>query len=70
MRKLTHRTVGRPCSAGSEEWRVVDYRCNYSAFSGYRRTPSDYSLVQCTRCRTSWRTRAKYVEQLRRGELR
>lgn len=26
---------------------VIDYRCNYSAFNGYRRTPSRYSKVRC-----------------------
>ena len=26
---------------------VVMYKCNYSAFNGYRRTSSDYSLIRC-----------------------
>jgi hypothetical protein len=39
--------------------------CNYSAFNGYHWTPSDYSEVRCSECRTSWRTKARYVEHLK-----
>ena len=46
-------------------WRVDVYRGNYSAFSGYRFTPSDYSQVSCTECGAVWRTKAKYVEDLK-----
>jgi hypothetical protein len=45
-------------------WRVVDYKCNYSAFNGYHRTGSDYSSVRCIRCGAIWRTTAGYVEAL------
>ena len=34
-------------------WVVVQLRCNHSAFSGYRMTPSDYSTVRCLRCGVS-----------------
>lgn len=49
-----------------EHWRVTARRCNYSAFNGYRRTPSDYSHVVCTvaGCMGSWRTKAAYVDDL------
>lgn len=30
-------------------WVVDMRRCNYSAFNGYHRTPSDYSLVRVQR---------------------
>jgi len=46
------------------QWRVLQRRCNYSAFSGYHRTASDYSAVQCTACGVWWRTKAAYVHQL------
>ena len=46
------------------KWYIVHYRCNYSAFNGNRRTPSDYSLVRCSACNTSWRTKAAYVYTL------
>lgn len=46
-------------------WRVSQYRCNHSAFNGYRKTPSDYSTVVCLRCLTHGRTKAQYVEQLK-----
>jgi hypothetical protein len=42
-------------------WRVVTRLANYSAFNGYRHTPSDYSEVICLRCGGRWRTKAKYV---------
>jgi hypothetical protein len=51
-------------------WVVVHRRCNYSAFNGYRYTPSDYSLVHCTEpsCRKRWRTKAAYVDTLPNAE--
>lgn len=59
----------RGCRCGQrEKWRVVQYHCNYSAFSGYRYTPSDYSLITCDGCGAYWRTKAKYVETLPRSE--
>lgn len=45
-------------------WRVVDRECNYSAFNGRHRTPSDYSCLTCIRCGAVWRTKAKYVRQI------
>lgn len=32
--------------------------CNFSAFSGYHYTPSDYSLLRCCDCGRMWRTKA------------
>ena len=46
-------------------WRVVHYHCNYSAFSGWRKTSSDYSAIECTQCGRAWRTKAGYVESLK-----
>jgi hypothetical protein len=47
-------------------WWVTAYKCNYSAFNGGHRTPSDYSEVTCFEptCSRRWRTRAAYVERL------
>jgi hypothetical protein len=45
-------------------WVVRDWRCNHSAFSGYKWTPSDYSAVECLKCGKWWRTKAKYVDLL------
>ena len=47
------------------EWVVRQRNGNASAFNGYRWAQSDSSLVQCLRCRTSWRTKAAYVRRLR-----
>ena len=50
-------------------WVVVDRNCNYSAFSGYQCTPSDYSLVYCPKCQALGRTKAAYVAKLEDGEI-
>lgn len=67
---MTSATARLGCRCTGEErrrrWRVVQYHCNYSAFSGYHYTPSDYSLVTCDGCGARWRTKAKYVETLPR----
>lgn len=41
---------------------IINYMCHYSAFSGGRKTWSDYSLVQCLYCGETWRTKAAYVD--------
>jgi len=51
------------------QWFVWQRRCNHSAFSGYRETPSDYSAVRCRVCHGSWRTKADYVLALPDGKL-
>lgn len=60
----------RLISLEERNWVIQDYKCNYSAFNGYRRTPSDYSCILCKTCGRSWRTKAKYVEKLREIEGR
>ena len=47
-------------------WRVLQYRCNHSAFNGYHYTPSNWSTVACygPGCTGCGRTKAKFVEQL------
>lgn len=57
------------CACGTREaWRVRVRYGNYSAFSGYHRTYSDYSEVACEReaggCGVVWRTKANYVAVL------
>jgi hypothetical protein len=46
--------------------KVIQRKCNHSAFNGYRYTPSDYSSVQCFApgCTFSIRTKARYVDDL------
>lgn len=54
-----------PCMRGHRDaWVVVHRNCNFSAFSGYHYTPSDYSLVACGTCGRRWRTKAAYVRTL------
>ncbi len=50
-------------------WIVYRRNCNYSAFSGYHYTPSDYSGVSCRKCGAVWRTKANYVSLLPDGTL-
>ena len=45
-------------------WEVITYKCNHSAFNGYHRTSSDYSLVTCHSCGGYWRTKAAFVDLL------
>lgn len=45
-------------------WVVVVRNANFSAFNGYRRTTSAYSLIRCPACGRSWRTKAAYVATL------
>lgn len=52
-------------------WRMAVRKANYSAFNGYRRTPSAYSQLTCLECRGVWRTKAACVAatpDLGRGE--
>ena len=53
-----------PLAERKRNWVVIHYRCNYSAFNGYRWTPSDYSCVTCNKCGRIWRTKAKYADYL------
>lgn len=60
---------GPVCRCGRREaWRVAVRRGNFSAFSGYRFTPSRYSEVECVPelggCGRFWRTAARYVDDL------
>jgi hypothetical protein len=48
-------------------WIVTDDHCAYSAFNGYHYSSSDYCAVKCLICGRTWRTKAKYVDSLRRG---
>lgn len=47
-----------------ENWEVLQYMCNHSAFNGGRRTGSAYSSVRCKACGAVWRTKAKYTHTL------
>lgn len=47
-----------------KSWWVHIRRANFSAFNGYRRTPSAYSEVRCGTCGARWRTKAVYVDTL------
>ena len=51
-------------------WVVIDRYCNYSAFSGYHWTPSDYSALHCHTCGACWRTKADYVGLIRDGSYK
>lgn len=50
-------------------WVVIARECNHSAFNGWRYEPSDWSEVFCLGCHALGRTKAKYVKQLKNGEI-
>ena len=50
-------------------WVVIVRKGNYSAFNGYRFTPSEYSEVYCRSSGALGRTRAKYVDELPDGKF-
>jgi hypothetical protein len=69
MHKREHDRTVVPCMRDHRgTWVVIHRNCNFSAFSGYAYTPSDYSLVLCDPqlggCGRRWRTKAKYVNDL------
>jgi hypothetical protein len=47
-----------------QAWRVLNRNCNFSAFNGYRETPSAYSSIRCLECGAVWRSKADYVMTL------
>ncbi len=53
-----------------KNWVVTDRNCNYSAFSGYHRTASDYCALHCLKCGGVWRTKAEYVYRVPDGTHR
>lgn len=69
---LGRQHYGCACSGSQSvrmaRWVVLTLRANYSAFNGYRRTPSDYSEVRCLECGRRWRTKAAYVDNLNVAE--
>lgn len=44
-----------------KNWVIIQYKCNHSAFNGYKQTPSDYSCIRCMVCGSVWRTKSDYV---------
>ncbi len=50
-------------------WEVWQYKCNYSSFNKGGYATSDYSTVYCTKCLDVGRTKASYVDKLKRREF-
>jgi hypothetical protein len=42
-------------------WRIIQFKCNHSAFNGNKETASDYSSFRCIRCGHVWRSKSDYV---------
>jgi hypothetical protein len=55
---------GRMKSFRRQTWKVIVREGNSSAFNGGRFQRTAWSLVRCSRCHLSWRTRAAYVQTL------
>lgn len=56
------------CPKGKGKLVCTMYKCNYSAFNGYRKTFSDYSQIVCRRCGAVWRSKGKFVDTLPKEE--
>lgn len=54
----------RKAPIAARRWRVIQRRCNHSAFNGYHYTPSEWSSVTCIACGRAWRTKAGYAYNL------
>jgi hypothetical protein len=50
-------------------WGVINRECNFSAFNGYRYSPSDYSKLVCLTCGAVGHTKAKHVSKIRDVKL-
>ena len=61
---------GKKCCCDNPKWKVLQYKCNYSAFQYPKRGYHDskYSLIYCENCEATWRTKASYVDRLLREE--
>lgn len=57
--------VERTKPLNARAWEVVRRNHTRSAFNGYRWAHSDYSDLKCRTCRSYWRTKAKYVSQIK-----
>lgn len=56
----------KTCKCGRENWIVIHYKHNHSAFEfpKYGWHNSAYSQIQCKKCGHVFSSNAKYVEQL------
>lgn len=54
------------CKCDNPKWVVLHYKHNHSAFSSpkYAEHYSEYSTVACKNCYATWRTKARYVDNL------
>ena len=60
----------KTCDCGKENWRVIHYRHNHSAFESpkYGFHHSEWSKIECTKCGNIFSSKAKYVGSLPRVE--
>lgn len=56
---------GMPACQDTTHRHVVTVRkANYSAFSGYHYTPSDWSEIRCVATGQRWRSKSAHVDRL------
>lgn len=65
LERLEPITVAADSNRPGRLWRVINYKCNYSAFNGYHYTSSDYSSCTCLRCGAVWRTKSDYAGSIK-----
>lgn len=56
----------KTCSCGKENWIVIHYKHNHSAFESpkYGWHSSAYSVIQCNKCGQVFSSKSKYVDSL------
>nr|DAF85301.1 MAG TPA: C2H2 type zinc-finger protein [Siphoviridae sp. ct8aS59] len=56
----------KTCNCGKENWLVIHYKHNHSAFESpkYGWHKSAYSVIQCQKCKTIFSSKSKYVDNL------
>lgn len=58
----------KTCKCGKENWIVIHYRHNHSAFQypKYAKHTSVYSKIQCQKCGNVFSSKSKFVDDLPR----
>lgn len=56
----------KTCNCGKENWIVIHYKHNHSAFESpkYGWHESRYSVIHCQKCNAIFSSKSKYVDNL------
>lgn len=64
-------SIMKTCRCGKENYVVIHYKHNHSAFEfpKYAKHPSVYSTIMCKKCGWTFRSKAKFVDNLPKEEV-